>query len=190
MFMLIKLFKFLGAQDKFRRNLADRRILFRPVSTRQNFSRKLHSFNRLVLFIEVSHQIFGQCHISEHLRDFIHCVVSNFNLQHFQHFLLCVIGNRSFIQQSLRQVLSVVFNEHVPLVETAEKSNDCFETRLYFLLWEGLEPLFHFIIAVAGNEVRSETAFVHKTLKASVPALLKFNIILERLLNHVVHFLF
>lgn len=84
-------------------------------------------------------------------------------------------------------MLGALLDEHISRVETTEKSDDSLKPLSGFLLVDSLKSFPKLIVTVGGDETGSLRASVHKLLERDAALLLELRIILERLLNHLVH---
>ena len=73
-------------------------------------------------------------------------------------------------------------------METAEESNDGFQSLIGLAFIEPFESLLEFVITIAGNVMGSELALVHEILERVVSVLLESDVVGERTLYHLVHF--
>ena len=136
----------------------------------QYFSGEFNSINYSVslLLFEVSHQVLGEVNVSKHLRNLVHSVMTTLHLEFLQHLLLGFSGEVGFVEETSGQKFGVGLDEDVSAVETAEESNNCFQSLLSLLLTHSLQSFLQLIVTVTGNVVRSILTLIHEVLERLV----------------------
>jgi hypothetical protein len=89
----------------------------------------------------------------------------------------------------MREELGVLLNEHISTMEAAEQPDDGIESVVGLRLTDSFQSSTELVIAISSDIVSSELALVHEVLEGHISVLLESDVILETLLNHLIHFL-
>ena len=78
-------------------------------------------------------------------------------------------------------------NEQVSTVKAAEESNNSVQSFINLIICQLLESLSELIVTIERNKMRCLGALIHKVLETQVSGFLKPHIVIECLLNQIVH---
>jgi hypothetical protein len=159
-----------------------------PVATREHFSAKVHSADCVAsLQFEFLLQILAQLDVGEHLRHLVDSVQPALHLEFLKHGFLSFVREECLIKKTSGEQLRISLDEHVSSMKAAEEAHDGIETSLSILVVDSLETDLQFFVRELGNIARRLVLRVHEVLERSIAAFLELHIILEALLNQLVH---
>jgi hypothetical protein len=72
-------------------------------------------------------------------------------------------------------------------MQAAEKTNNGIEFLVNLVICQLLKPFSKFVVAVERNKMRCFITIIHKVLETQISGFLKPHVIVERLLNEVIH---